>query len=671
MVDYIYDLETYPNIFLMAVKEVNSDNRWMFEISDWHDDLEGIVEWVQMARQTRARMVGFNNLNFDYPVLHNLLTYQLSDSHQICDKATSIIQSNDRFGHLIWDNERIVDQVDLFTIHHFDNIARSTSLKLLEFNMRRAHIEDLPFPPNTKLTKEEVIVLREYNWEDIYATEDFYHESVEMIEFREELTRQYGRNFINDNDTKIGKQFFIMELEKQRPGSCYDKSSGKREMRQTIRDEIPLADVVFPYVQFEHPEFQRVHNYFLNETVYDANDLKGVSATIDDFQFDFGKGGIHGSIKDSIIVAEPDAPIIDLDVASYYPNIAIVNRLAPEHLGDTFCDIYQQLYLDRKQQPKGSSINKMLKLALNGVYGDTGNKYSPFYDMKYLLSITINGQLLLCMLAEYVMKLPGCQMIQINTDGLTLKLPRDQLPQLKAITDWWQAYTKLELEEVEYSRMFIRDVNNYIGEYTDGKLKRKGAYENLLPKQRNPVGWHQNLSAMVVPLAAEAFLTRGVPLRSFITYHEDIMDFMLRTKVKRSDRVEIDEVEHQRITRYLITKSGGSMVKVSPPTAGCAMGQWKRANSLTDHFYESVRLEIRDAGRGLSGADIDATGHPWDERINTKSRSKYETRRTGIDVGWVVTPHNRIDGPIDRDTINYEYYIQEAAKLVDQLKVKI
>ena len=677
MVDYVYDLETYPNVFLMAVSQINSDNRWMFEISDWYDDLDGLVDWVEMCRQTNARMVGYNNISFDYPVLHHLLTHQHSPEMSakfICDKANSIIQSSDRFGHIIWDRDRLVEQVDLFTINHFDNVARSTSLKLLEFNMRRAHIEDLPFPPSTILTAADAEVLREYNWEDIDATEQFYHESLEMIEFREELTRQYGRNFLNDNDTKIGKQFFIMELEKQRPGSCYTTETGKRQPRQTVRNKISLSEVVFPYIQFQHPEFQRIHNYFLSQTVYDANDLTAVSATINDFRFDFGKGGIHGSIRDGIAVAEPDAPIIDLDVTSYYPSLAIVNRLAPEHLGDTFCDIYAQIKSQRVQHPKGSAANKMLKLALNGVYGDTGNKYSPFFDMKYLLSITINGQLLLCMLAEHLMKIPGLQLIQINTDGLTVKVPRDGIPQLKAVSEWWQDFTKLDLEEVEYSRMFVRDVNNYIGEYTDGKLKRKGAYENLPPADRNPTGWHQNLSAMVVPLAAEAFLTRGVPLRSFIHDHDDIMDFMLRTKIKRSDQLIIlglegDEHELQRITRYMVTKTGGMLFKISPPKDGCQVGQWKRASNLTDQFYDAVRLEIQDVFPDPTM--VDSTGHPWDERINTKSRSKYETRRTGIDVGWEVTVHNRIDGPIDRDTINYEYYVQEATKLVDQLKVMV
>src|SRR5699024_7429724 len=135
------------------------------------------------------------------------------------------------------------------------------------------------------------------------------------------------------------------------------------------------------------------------------------------------------------------------------------------------------VYQQRKGYAKGTAENAMLKLALNGVYGDSNNQYSPFYDPQYTMSITINGQLLLCMLAEALMQADAVQMIQINTDGLTIRCPRNLQPWVQQVQAWWEKMTSLELEAAEYSRMFIRDVNNYVAEYTDGKLKRKGAYE--------------------------------------------------------------------------------------------------------------------------------------------------------------------------------------------------
>ena len=51
----------------------------------------------------------------------------------------AIIQSrneDDKFSHTVFPSDRFVDQIDLFKIHHFDNKAKMTWLKALEFNMR-------------------------------------------------------------------------------------------------------------------------------------------------------------------------------------------------------------------------------------------------------------------------------------------------------------------------------------------------------------------------------------------------------------------------------------------------------------------------------------------------------------------------------------------------------
>lgn len=64
--DWIYDIETYPNVFTLAVEHVEAPLTWMFEISDWRNDSREIIEFVHYLKSINARMVGFNNLGFDY-----------------------------------------------------------------------------------------------------------------------------------------------------------------------------------------------------------------------------------------------------------------------------------------------------------------------------------------------------------------------------------------------------------------------------------------------------------------------------------------------------------------------------------------------------------------------------------------------------------------------------
>lgn len=671
--DIIYDIETYPNCFTFTGIHVTTEQVYYFEISDRRNDLLLLCAFIEHCRQLGCRWVGFNNIGFDYPVVHYIYQNQLefnstaieSNVASIYNKAMAIIGAHDnaKFAHMVWESDWLVEQIDLYKIHHFDNRARATSLKVLEFNMRMDNVEDLPFGVGVELTDDQKEVLKKYNLHDVRATLKFYRHSKEQIEFREELTAKYDKNFMNHNDTKIGKDYFIMELEKAQPGCCYQKVDGRRALVQTKRDSIRIADIILPYVKFSHPEFNRILNWFNEQVITETKGVfKDINCMINGFQFDFGTGGIHGSVESQIVYSTDDRVILDLDVASYYPNLAIANGLYPEHLGQLFCKIYKDVYEQRKSYPKGTAENAMLKLALNGVYGDSNNKYSPFYDPQYTMSITVNGQLLLCMLAEVLMSSPDIRMVQINTDGLTIDTPRSLLPWVKSVQEWWEQLTNLELEAAEYSRMFIRDVNNYIAEYTDGKLKRKGAYEYEL-------GWHQNHSALVVPKAAEHALVHGTDIRDFISRHDDIFDFFLRAKVPRSNTLEWGGTQVANIVRYFISNGGEKLEKIMPP-AGPA-GKFKKKNGISAAYYAEILAEVGDA---------------WDERIHTKNKSVYEERRTGINTGWNVDLCNTLPALIAdpefierggndladvheyqewRNTINDEWYVKEAEKLVN------
>jgi hypothetical protein len=605
MRDYIFDIETYPNVFTLAVEHAEMPLTWMFEISDWRNDSKEIVQFLQMLKDSNARLVGFNSLGFDYPVLHTLIRMGHGDAKTLYDKAQAIIQSQDnedRWAHQINPSDRFIDQIDLFKIHHFDNKARATSLKVLEFNMRSDDIQDLPFKVGTYLTREQVEKLKEYNQHDVRQTKLFYAHTLDMIRFREELTAKYSRDFMNHNDTKIGKDYFVMRLE-EAGVACYEYSDKGRKPRQTPRPLLALKDAILPWIQFEQPEFTRVLNWLKNQTITETKGVfNDLVARVDGFDFVFGLGGIHGSIESEVVESDEQFVIVDLDVSSYYPNLAISNRFYPKHLGVEFCEIYKNLYEQRKNYPKGSAENAMLKLALNGVYGDSNNKFSVFYDPLFTMSITLNGQLLLCVLAENLIRIKDLSLIQINTDGVTVRLPRTEMAHLQEVRHWWERLTGLELEEAIYRSMMIRDVNNYLAVYESGKVKRKGAYEYNL-------SWHQNAGGLVIPKVAEKVLVEGAPIRETVENWPELMDFMLRTKVPRSSYLRWGEETVQNISRYYIAKGGKPLMKWMPPLA-------KKPN---------------------------------------------EWRKIGVESGWDVQVCNDLKDAVL--PVNYDYYIAEVEKL--------
>jgi hypothetical protein len=337
-------------------------------------------------------------------------------------------------------------------------------------------------------------------------------------------------------------------------------------MRQTPRDRIALADIIFPIIQFHRPEFARILDY-LRQQVLTQNDFEtdenavkkvqtkgvfaGLNAIVDGVEYKFGTGGLHGSVERQRIVATDEWPIRDIDVASLYPSIGIQHGLSPEHLGEAFTSEYASLPKERKewQKKKGKKCVEAnaLKLAANGTYGNSNSVFSVFYDPKYTMTITINGQLMLAMLVEWLLTVPTVKIIQANTDGITYTLHKSYMPHVQAIEKQWEQLTKLTLEDASYSRMFIRDVNSYIAESVDGSLKLKGAYWTPDPLnyaqsigEAQPPAWHKDLGNCVSIRAAVAAMVHNVPPETFIACCTNPYDFMLRVKVNRSDLLLLD-----------------------------------------------------------------------------------------------------------------------------------
>ena len=664
----VYDEECLPNVWTLTASPLFGDTYSTWEISEFRDDREQLMQWFVWCQVNNIPMIGFNNEGYDYPLAHAIMMNPRITYRELHEKSQAIINSgygDNRWAHTIWPRDRFAPQIDLFKIHHFDNKAKTTSLKALEFAMRSERIVESSLPFDQPATEADINTdLIPYNKWDVQDTKRFAHYSLDAIDFRLGLVPQFGIECLSWNDTKIGEKMLEQRLGDQ---VCYDWSSGRKQRRQTMRSKIALRDIIFPYVRFDNPEFQRVHRFMLDQVLTPADlddpdspiQTKGVftdlTASVGGLTFHFGTGGVHASVEAQRFHATDEWLIRDIDVASLYPALAIVNRLAPAHLGSEFVAEYSKIPAERKQHAKGTYMNAALKLAANGAWGKSNSMYSCFYDPQYAMTIPINGQLLICMLVEWLLAVPTISLVQANTDGVTYRIHRDHLEQAQQVERAWQDYTLLVLEDVHYKAMFIRDVNNYIAQDMDGKLKQKGAYWHPDPlnyaesiSKASPPSWHKDHSNIISTRAAVAAMVHGVDPEIFIRAHTDWFDFMVRAKVGRQDQLFIGDREQQRVTRYYVSTRGEPMVKGSPPVAGGVIGQWKRANGVTKAEYERVMAE---------------TGGEWSEAVCTKNRSKYTERRTTIQSGWLVRECNDAS-TFDWRDLDYAYYVAEARKLI-------
>lgn len=671
--DVVYDIENFPNWYSVAItplSEAHTD-MWSYEISARCD--HSVQLYQAFTGSFFRRMYGFNNLNYDWPVCMAFIEWFEAGARggwrgaieATYRKTQEIFAAGDGWSHRVahWKARRT--QVDLFLLHHMDNPSRRTSLKTLQFNMRARSVEDMPVTPGVDIPVGMEDVVLAYGAHDTAETKRFAHHSQKMIAFREQLIAAgtFDDQCLSWNDTKIGKQMLIKRLEARKPGICYDG----RKPRQTWRPQLRLADVILPYARFDAPELAGTLQQLkdttlvtgLNGQLQTKGVLEGLHVVHNGFRFDLGTGGIHGSVTRQVFQATADWPIVDLDVASYYPRIAIVNRIAPAHLGAIFVEEYTSIYdrrmaLKRLADKTAQQLAEIdgLKLGGNGVYGDSNNIYGPFYDPAYTMAITVNGQLLLLMLAEVLMRIPTLRLIQINTDGLTFQIHQQHLQTVQDVMAWWQAGTALELEEGRYARMWVRDVNSYVAQDPAGKLKKlKGAYDYEL-KVGDQHAWHKDHSSLVIQRAAVAAMVEGIDVSSFVERHmqRDPWDFLLRQRSRGQDFLQLgDGTRLPQTVRYYIADghTGQRLLKNMPPLKGKT--EWRR------NGVHAEGQAVAMGGRGDEAWCCSDCGQQFQRKADFEIHNQTEHC-------WKIKTCNVFDG--DLSGIDLRYYAQEAEKLV-------
>src|SRR5690606_36540076 len=116
-----------------------------------------------------------------------------------------------------------------------------------------------------------------------------------------------------------------------------------------------------------------------------------------------------------------------------------------------------------------------LKIVLNGTFGKLFSKWSVRYAPGLGIRVTITAPLALLMLVE-MMECSGTPVISANTYGIVLRIPAGMDAIADQVVKWWENRTGLEMEETLYRSLHQRDVNNYVAITMDGKVKRKGVF---------------------------------------------------------------------------------------------------------------------------------------------------------------------------------------------------
>ena len=646
---YVYDIEVFPNVFHCTVKNSETGQLYMFEISQRKNQLDELVQFFHTVNEqhnwndlyttdiqlnTDKMFCGYNNLHYDNAIINYIIDYynimKYKGYRTICrsifnlSKVITTSSEDNIDAWKKWKYATYFESFDLLTMLYSNKLR--VGLKEMQVTMQYKNVQEFVCDWRADLPEKEIDSMIEYNINDVNSTEELLNRCKKDVDLRIAIEDEYKVRVLSKDGVNIGMKILTQKYLEKTGQTWWDI----KDLRSPM-SVIPLKDVILPFIKYDSPILQKVLSDMKQQIVSPGRKGYENKFLFEGLRYSVGVGGIHSVNDPEIIIPKEDEMLIDIDVASLYPSMLIEYEFYPKHLGKEFLEVYRQIKNERiEAKHKGDKVkNETLKLALNGLSGNLQNEHNFCYSPFAVMQIRINGQLLLLMLAEKLTQI-GCRIVQANTDGLFVLLKRDVYSKANNICREWEQLTKLTLEEDRFKAMYQYAINDYFAITEEGKVKEKGMFITT-------VKLGKGLTPKIIPKAVINFFKDGVPVEDTIKGCKDIRDFLMSEKTGKQWHVEYMNKEQQRTNRFYASTDGGYLWK------------WK-------------------------GGDIEEDNYVWDNNIQSyKEQGKRivntpKQYQNMLTASGVTLLNYLDDKPIEERKINYRYYIMEAYKIIRELK---
>lgn len=482
-----YDFEVFAHDWLVVV--INPIEKTKTVLVNDRDGLSRLYD-----ERKGQIFIGYNNCHYDQYIFKGLLLGL--DAKWINDQ----IIVKDRPG---WAISREFAKIPMI---NYDVMLRDDlGLKTLEAYMGNDIRETtVPFDIDRKLTKAELDEVIFYCTHDVEQTMEVFARRKSEFTAKLDLLKMFDLPI--SYLSKTGAQLTAIILEAKRP-------------RAPRGDEFDLEILLC----VELGPYDWVRRWYLDPKNQDYD------ATL---KFDIAGcphvckwGGIHGAL----IKYSAEGYLINVDVESYYPSEMIVHGFLSRNVSNPSKFAWIKSHrLELKHA--GDKRQKSLKVVINGTYGASKDETNALYDPKQANQVCINGQLMLIDLMWHLTSGCGAEIIQSNTDGVLVKMPDGFAGGPDAfysavddIAAEWESRTGMQLEFDEYTKVYQKDVNNYILVAEDGHTKGKGAYVKELSEL--------DADMPVVNRALMAYMVDGVLPEVTINAATDLIDFQRVVKL--------------------------------------------------------------------------------------------------------------------------------------------
>jgi hypothetical protein len=561
MTDKLFlDIECYPNYFL--VKLMNDEGRFReFEMFEG----QGLDVVKLRALLNSYTVVTFNGVNYDWPVLSLALS---GADNEALKEASDAIIVNDMKPWNFYKHFRCqalsYDRIDIKEVAP----GVMVSLKLYAGRLHAPKMQDLPYDPDSLLTREQMQAVNLYCGNDLHVTKQLYDAIKGRVTLRETMSAEYRTDLRSKSDAQVAEAVIKTEL---------FRLTNKKLVKPSVKEKEFFYKVP-EYMKFDSDQLNNVFEMVkrspftakTNGQIEMTEELAKTLIHINGTTYKLGIGGLHSQESEISYQTDDEHMIVDRDVTSYYPSIILNQGLYPETLGPHLLEVFKVL-VDRRvaAKRKNRELKKLgvkghdyrhslakevvadvspfveytskftlgqdlefdrsvtvmdsLRITINGAFGKLGSVYSALYAPDLMIQVTVTGQLTLLMLIERF-EMAGIKVISANTDGIVTRYPRSRHEEIAALVKQFEQETQFEFEDTHYSGLYSRDVNNYIAIKPDGEVKTKGTFK--------AGDLQKNTQNDICNEALIAYLKDGTPIEETIRACKDIRKFVTVRTVK-------------------------------------------------------------------------------------------------------------------------------------------
>jgi len=458
-----YDIEVFPNLFLVNWKLQGEENKIVRMINPSPTEIEELLHF---------RLVGFNCRRYDNHIVYaRLMGYS---NEQLYNLSQRIINGdkNAFFGEAY--------NLSYTDIYDFASAGNKKSLKKLEIEMG-IHHQELGLPWNQPVPEEKWVEVAEYCDNDVIATEAAWNYLSADWTARQILADLAGMT-VNDTTNTLTTKIIFGNERKPQGEFCY------RDLSQPVT--------------FLDPEVKK----FLEEACpVMMSQLHGEAKSLlpyfPGYKFEAGKSIYRGEEvgEGGYVYAEPGihTNVALLDVVSMHPHSAIAECV----FGPKFTRKFRELikgrvtikhedwdelnsYLDGKLTPyvekvkngemTSKQLSNALKTAINSVYGLTSAGFdNPFRDIRNKDNIVAKRGALFMIDLKYEVQKRGFTVAHIKTDSI--KIPNATPEIIEFVMEFGRKYGYEFEHEATYEKMCLVNDAVYIAKYKDGDWTATGA----------------------------------------------------------------------------------------------------------------------------------------------------------------------------------------------------